>query len=512
VKRQLFAVIAGCGLAAVVAAQPFDRLRAAPSYVEGQQPAMQPPGNPSKAAGTILKNKAPVTKEVLKVTLPKSQETDLSNGVHLIVIEDHRAPQVNFTMIIDGAGGYYDPSAIPGLATFTASLMREGTTTKSSEQISEQLDRLAATVGVGAGLSSPFATVNGNGLSRNLDTVLALMADVLMNPSFPQVEIDRYRTRTRANFMNQRTQPGFLAQERLSKALFGDHPQARVSPTPAALDALTREALAEFHHAHYVPDRAVLAVAGDISLAQAKEKAEAAFGGWKKAGSAIAAQTDPPPPAGPSISFVARPNSVQTSLRVGTQSIERTSPDYDALTVANRVLGGGPTGRLFEHLREQKGYTYGAGSGFSAARVRGSWTASTDVRSEVTDPALTDLLDEIRQMREVPVPDKELADQKKALIAGFALSLENPNAILNNYIDRYLYKLPADYWDTYPARIEAVTVADIQRVAAKYWAPDRLQIVAVGDAAKVEPALKKLGEYQAYDAEGKPVNRSGSLQ
>jgi zinc protease len=196
---------------------------------------------------------------------------------------------------------------------------------------------------------------------------------------------------------------------------------------------------------------------------------------------------------------------VQTSLRIGTQGIERTNPDYDALTVANYVLGGGPTGRLFEHLREQKGYTYGAYSNFNATRIPGSWSAFTDVRSEVTDGALTDLIDEIRQMRDVALTDKELADAKKALIASFALSLESPNAILGRYIDRYMYKLPADYWDTYPQRIEAITAADAQRVAKKYWAPDRLQIVAVGDAAKVEPILKKLGAVQAFDADGKPI-------
>ena len=167
-KRHALVVALACAFTAVAAAQ---------------QPAMQPPGNPSKAAGTVLKNKAPVTKEILKVSLPKSQEADLANGVHLIVIEDHRAPQVFFQMIVDGAGGYYDPPSIPGLASFTASLMREGTATKTSEQISEQLDRLAAVVGVNAGLTSPFATVSGNGLTNNLDTVLALMADVLMNPS-----------------------------------------------------------------------------------------------------------------------------------------------------------------------------------------------------------------------------------------------------------------------------------------------------------------------------------------
>jgi zinc protease len=479
-------------------------LVAAAPAAQGPPPAAQPPS--TKAEGTILKGKAPVNKELLRVKLPKPVESDLSNGVHLIVLEDHRTPQITFQMFIDGAGGYYDPASIPGLSGFTASLMREGTTTKTSEQLSEQLDRLAATVGVGSGISSPFATVSGNGLTNNLDTVLSLMADVLMNPSFPQAEIDRYKTRTRANLMQQRTQPGFLAAERLNKAVFGDHPLARVSPTPAALDALTRDALVEFHKAHYVPDRAVLAVTGDITAEQARQKAEAAFGSWKKSGAAIAAQSAAPPLAGPSIALVVRPNSVQTSLRIGTQSIERTDPDYEALTVANRILGG-PFGRLFEHLRERKGYTYGANSFFSSSRIRGSWTASTDVRSEVTDPALTDLIDEIRQMREKPVSDKELTDAKRAIVGSFALLLENPNAILNNYLDRYFYKLPADYWDTYASRIEAITAADIQRVAQKYWAADKLQIVAVGDQSKVEPALKKLGTFQSFDAEGKPISK-----
>jgi len=423
-KRQLFVAALTATIAVGVEGQPFDILRAVPSYAQAQQPpAGAQGGNATKAEGTVLKNKAPVSKDVLRVKLPKPVEMDLSNGVHLIFLEDHRTPQVNFQMIIDGAGGYYDPSNIPGLAGFTASLMRQGTATKTSEQISEQLDRLAAGVSVGAGLSSPFATVSGNGLVTSIETVLSLMTDVLLNPSFPQTEIDRFKARTKANLMQNRAQPAFLASERLNKAVFGDHPLARVSPAPEAVDALTRDALVEFHKTHYVPDRAVLAVTGDLTPDQVKQKAEAAFGTWKKSGAVIAEQTAAAPLSGPTISLVARPKSVQTSLRVGTQSIERTDSDYVALTVANRILGG-PFGRLFEHLREQKGYTYGANSGFSASRVRGSWTASTDVRSEVTDPALTDLLAEIKQMRDVPVPAKDLDNAKRAIVGSFALLLE----------------------------------------------------------------------------------------
>jgi zinc protease len=464
-----------------------------------------PQQNPSTAPGTVLKNRAPVSSEILKVHLPKPQEADLPNGIHLMVLEDHRAPLVNMQLIVEGAGGYYDPSSSPGLAGFTAALMREGTTNKTSEQISEDLDRLAATLTVNAGTSSPFATVFASCLNDQVDTLLGMMADVVQHPSFPEAEIGRYKNRTRALLTNQRAQPGFLALERFSAAAYGDHPASRVAASPAALDALTREQLVAFHHDHYVPDHAVLAIAGDITMAAARQKIEAALGAWAKSSTALDAVKEPAAVAGPSISLVARPNSVQTNLVVGTQSVDRTSPDYVALTVANRILGGGPTARLFEHLREQKGYTYGAYSNFSAGRYRGPWSASTEVRTDVTEPALTDLLADIKQMREVPVPAKELADSQRALVASFARSLESPTAVLGNYVDLYLYKLPADYWDTYPDRINAVTPADVQRVAQKYWAPDRLQIVAVGDAGKIAPGLAKLGDVRKFDAEGKAI-------
>ena len=185
--------------------------------------AAQPPST-AQAPATVMKNKAPVSKEILKVTLPKPQEADLANGVHLMVLEDHRAPIVNFLLIIEGAGGYYDPADTPGLAGFVATLMREGTESKTSEQISSQLDRLAATVVVTAGISSPFATVSGSALSDTVDTVLATTADVVVHPAFAQAEVDRFKARTQATLMNQRSQPSFLASERFQRVVFGDHP------------------------------------------------------------------------------------------------------------------------------------------------------------------------------------------------------------------------------------------------------------------------------------------------
>jgi zinc protease len=367
---------------------------------------------------------------------------------------------------------------------------------------------MGATMGVTAGLSSPTASLTGSALTENVDKLMDLAADILLNPAFAPAEWDRFKTRTKAGLVQQRTNPGFLAQETFNRVLFGSHPAGRVSPTAANLDAITPDALAEFHRTHYAPDRAVIAFAGDITLAEAQKLVDARLGGWKKAGVPAVPVEQPPAAGDAKVYLVSRPGSVQTTLLVGTQSMVRTDPDYPALQVVNRVLGG-VMGRLFRHLREEKGYTYGIGSGFSATLYRGSWTAGTSVRTEVTEAALTDLLAEIAELRDKPVPETELADAKRAIVGSFALDLESPQAVLRYYLDNRLYGLPADYWDTYPAHISAVTAADAQAAARKYWNPAKLQIVAVGDAAKVTDILKKKGTLEVYDADGKPI-QSGS--
>jgi predicted Zn-dependent peptidase len=230
---------------------------------------------------------------------------------------------------------------------------------------------------------------------------------------------------------------------------------------------------------------------------------ESKLGGWKKRGAAAVSAKNPPAAGPAKVYLVDRPNSVQTSFAVGAQTIDRTDPDYDALLIMNQVVGGGPTSRLFTHLREEKGYTYGAYSRLDAGRYRGAWTANTDVRSDVTEPALHDLMDEIRQIREVPVPAKELQEKKRSLVASFALSLESPQQVLGYYITRWTYNLPADYWDQYPKRVMAVTAGQVQAAARRYLDPNKLQIVAVGDGKKIEETLKKFGPLEVYDTEGK---------
>jgi zinc protease len=465
----------------------------------------QPPAGQDKPQAVIIKGKAPISDKVLQVKLPRPHEADLSNGLHVMVLEDRRAPLVTMQLIVRGAGGYYDPPDHLGLAQFTAANLREGIPGKSSAEIAEQLERLAATLTVGASMSDEDATISASALVENVDEVIELMAAVVTSPQFPETELVRYKTQTRAQLMQQRANPGFLGNERFSIAVAAGHPDGRTAPSIDALDKTTREALVAFHKTHYVPDHGVIALAGDISLAEAVKKLEARFASWKKAGTPAPKVSDPEAVTTPGIMLVGRPNSVQTNLIVGTQAIRRSDADFYALTVMNKVIGGGPTGRLFRHLREEKGYTYGAGSSVVAPRWAGQWVASTSVRNEVTEPALMDLLDEIRQLRDVRIPAKEFADAKRSLVAAFALALESPQSLLQNAITRWRHGLPADYWDRYPERITAITEADAQAMAKKYLDPSRLQIVAVGNEEAVARALRKIGPVDVYDADGKKV-------
>ena len=242
-----------------------------------------------------------------------------------------------------------------------------------------------------------------------------------------------------------------------------------------------------------------------MSLDEARKLVEGRLAQWKKAGVPKPSVSEPPDHGAARVSFVARPNSVQTNLLVGTLAIDRMDPAYDIVQVMNKVIGGGPTGRLFMVLREEKSYTYGAYSGLNAGQWRGAWQASTEVRSEVTGDALRDLLAEVAKMRDQPVPDKEFQDQKRSMIGSFALSLENPQQMLSYFVTSWRYQLPADYWDKYPERITAVTQAQVQAAAKKYLDPSRLHVIAVGEPAKVAEILKKFGTVETYDTEGKRV-------
>lgn len=445
---------------------------------------------------TERKNLAPISKEVLKVRLPKPVEAKLDNGVTVLILEDHRLPAVSAQLMIRGAGGLMDPADAPGLASSTAAMLKEGTTTRSSKQIAEESDALGATIGAGSGFGSTEATISASGLSENFDQWFALMTDILLNANFPDGELQKYKQRQLVNLRQQRTSPAFLANESFRKAVYGSFPAAIVSPTPQFVAALTSEKLAKWRQERYVPQNAILAISGDVSAKQLIPKLNVAWAAWKRTDFAVSIPPSPTPVAEKRIFLIDRPGSVQTDILIGNIAIDRRSPDYLPMRLMNYILGGGASGRLFANLREEKGYTYDAHSLVTAAEYAGPWEATSQVRTPVTEGALNEFLKEFRRLRDEPVSSAELDDAKRAIVASFALSLEQPAQILGYATTRKLYGFPDDYWDTYPAKLNAVTAADIMRVAKKYIDLDTLQIVAVGDAAQIRPVLEKFGHIE----------------
>jgi predicted Zn-dependent peptidase len=455
--------------------------------------------------GAVIKGKAPVNKEVLKVKLPRAQEATLKNGLQVVLLESHKVPTFNMQLVVL-SGGLSDKPDYRGLSSFTAALLREGTSKRSSKDIAEQVDALGATLTANSGLSSMTSVVNTGGLVENLDQTLDLFADVIRNPTFPQPEVDKYKTRTLAQLQFQRSIPQFLAAEQFQRAIYGtEHPASLIAPPAESLKKLTSKDLAEFHSTYYRPNNAIIAIVGDVTMKEILPKLEKAFGDWEKG--TVPATTIPAAPAQTDsrIYLIDRPGSVQTVIQLGTLGIERTSPDYFAVLLADRVLGGGPSGRLFMNLREDKGYTYGAYSNFGGSKFRGTWVSSSEVRTDVTEGAMKEFMYELNRMRNEPVSAEELDNAKRAIIGNFALSLEQPQALLQNIITQKLYNLPADYWDTYPQKVSAINAADVQRAAKQYIDMGHLQVVAVGDAAKAREVLAKYGKVELYDADGKPV-------
>ena len=455
--------------------------------------------------GAVVKGKAPVNKEVLKVKLPRAEEATLKNGLRVVLLPAHKIPTFNMQMVVL-SGGLSDKDDYRGLASFTATLLREGTTKRSSKDIAEQVDAIGATLAANSCLSTMTSVVNTSGLIENLDQTLDLFADVIRNPTFPQAEVDKYKTRTLAQLQFQRSIPQFLALEQFNKAIYGaNHPASLVSPPAESIKKLTSKDMADFHSTYYRPNNAILAIVGDVTMKEIMPKLEKYFGDWAKGD--VPATSIPPAPAQASsrIYLIDRPGSVQTVLQLGTLGIERTSPDYFSVLLADRVLGGGPSGRLFLNLREDKGYTYGAYSNFGGSKFRGTWVSSSEVRTDVTEGAMKEFMYELNRLRNEPVSDEELDNAKRAIIGSFALSLEQPGTLLQNIITQKLYNLPADYWDTYPQKVSAITQSDVQAAAQKYIDLGHLQVVAVGDASKAREILAKYGKVELYDAEGNPV-------
>lgn len=450
-------------------------------------------------------NRAPVNKEILRVQLPRPTVAKLPNGLTVILIEDHKLPTVAFTMWIT-PGQLGDPDEIPGLASFTADMLRQGTERRTSAQLAAEVDSLGATLNANSAFGASYTTVTASGLVGDTERVLDLMNDIVLHPAFAADELAQYKRREGAALEQRLSNPGFLAQQAMRRVLYGEPPLSLSSPTKESIEKVTADDLKQFHDRYYRPGNTLLGVIGDFKTDDMRALITKQFAAWSGNAGSPLAQPKPAAPQPAKITLVDRPGSVQTYILAADRAIPRTDPDYYALEVMNQILGGGPQSRLFLDLREEHSYTYGAYSRFTSEIYPGDWAANAAVRTPVTDGSMERFLYEFKRIGDEPVPASELDDARHAIVAGFALSLERPAELLNNALQVQHFGLPADYWDKYPDRISAVTAAQVQAAAKKYVDTAHLQWVCVGDRQQIQAALAKYGPVTVVSPEGKPEN------
>ena len=449
--------------------------------------------------------RAPVNKEILRVQLPRPTVVKLKNGLTIVLEEDHKLPTIAFTMWIR-PGQLADPSELPGLAAFTAGMLREGTEKRTSEQIASDVDSLGATLEASSRFGVSYTSVNASGLITDTAKILDLMSDVVLHPSFPAGELAKYKQSEGASLEQRLSNPQFLGQQGFKRVIYGDTPMALASTTKESIEKISVEDLKRFHEKHYVPGNAILGVTGDFTASEMRATIEKYFGAWMGAAEAPEKFAAAVTPQSTKITLVDRPASVQTYIIVGDRAIRRTDPEYYGLDVMNQVLGGGPQARLFLDLREEHSLTYGAYSRFNAEIYPGDWLAFAPVRTPVTGDAMERFLYEFKKINNEPVPQGEMDDAHRAIIASFAISLEQPREILNDWLTVQYYGLPVDYWDKYPDHIAGIDAAGVQASAKKFVDLDHLQWICVGDRKEIEGVLKKYGTVSVVDVTGKAEN------
>jgi zinc protease len=449
-------------------------------------------------------NRAPVNKEILRVQLPRPTVAKLPNGLTLVLQEDHKLPTIAFTMWIR-PGQLADPADLPGLASSTADMLTEGTERRTSAQIAEEVAKLGASLDATSRFGVSYTSVNASGLINSTPQILDLMSDVVLHPAFPASELEKYKQREEAGLEARLANPNFLGQQAFRRVLYGDTPMAVTSATKESIEKLTAEDLKKFHDKHFVPGNTILGVTGDFKSAEMQAMLEKYFGAWK--GAAEAPVSYPAAtPQGTKITLVDRPASVQTYIVGGNRGIRRDDPEYYKLVVMNQIEGGGAQARLFLDLREEHSLTYGSYSRFNADIYPGDWFAFAPVRTAVTGDAMERFVFEFKRLNNEPVPQSELDDAHRAIIANFALSLEQPAQLLNDWLTVQHFGLPMDYWDKYPDHIGAIDAAGVQAAAKKFVDLSHMQWVAVGDRKLIQDTLAKYGPVTVVDVKGKAEN------
>ena len=428
---------------------------------------------------------------VPELDLPSLQRSTMANGLELIVVEKREVPLVQLNVLV-GAGSAREEASRLGLASLTADMLDEGAAGRSALDIGEAFESLGARFSISAGLHT--AQLSLRVPVTRLPEALAIAADVLLRPDFPAGELERKRADRITGLIRRHDEPNAIAAAAFDRIVYGEgHPYGRTSGgTEATLTAITVDDLRAFHRAWYRAGNATVVVVGDIEAAAARRIVEDALGGWQ--GGDVPAADIPGPSAhsGRTVYLVDKPGSAQSVISIGHLGVPRSTPDYATLEVLNTVLGGSFTSRLNQNLREDKGYTYGAGSDFDFGIGTGAFSASAAVQTDATAPALAEFVNELEAIRE-PIPADELERARNFLAMRYPAGFQSVAAVAGRIGELVQYDLPDDTFDRYVASVLGVTPDAALEAARARIRPDDLAFVVVGDRARIEDSIRALG-------------------
>jgi zinc protease len=445
-------------------------------------PAYSPPDEP-------WRKEQPKGGAAPEIKLPKPQTFTLKNGLRVVLVESHHIPVVSGRLLLFAGA---DRTKQPGLADLTAALLTEGTKSFDAIALADAVDEIGSSLDAGASHDAAF--VSFTSLTKQLDRTIELFTEVVTTPTFPEKELDRIRDQRLTSLMQQKDSPGAMTSNTAGRVVYGDsHPYAwPLVGTEASLKAFKRDELVKFWQAWYVPQNGRLLVVGDTNVDELKTKLEASLGSWK--GHAVAKD---PTPATPktgkrTIYVVDKPQASQSVVWVAHAGVTRSNPDYVPLLVANHILGGSAAGRLFMNLREAKGFSYGAYSRMGFGRGPSLFFAGGNMRGNSTKEAVSEIMKELDRIRKEPVTAEELDAAKSGTIGRMPSRFETNGAVAGMLAELEQNGLPLDWYATFAKKVEAVTAADVQRVARKYFHPETAQIIVTGDKKSVEEGLKEL--------------------
>src|SRR5262245_11233645 len=422
--------------------------------------------------------------------VPTWTTTQLANGATLMVSERHGLPLVSFTITFLGGSNQFEPAGKRGVASMTASMLSEGTATKTGDQLSDALQLLGT--GISGGVGGEEGSIGFVSTTQNFEATLAILADEMLNSTFPAEALDRLRGRTLVGLTQAKDQPVVVGAQVFNKILYGNaHPYGQ-RVTETSVKAITRDDVVAFAKAYYQPGRAIITVVGDITTPKAKAAVEKGLAAWAKAGDKPSFDYPKLPELQPAkIYLVDKPGAAQSVFNIGLPGPPRNTPDYFALQVLNTILGGQFQSRLNANIREQKGYSYGVNSNFGYGKGPGAFRAGGSIFSAKTDAALIEFMKELKGIvGEKPITDDELKTAKESLIQGLPQRFASVSAISNAVTTLSVQSLPQDYYQNYAKNVSAVTKEDLLRVAKQYIDLNHIAIVIVGDRSAIEAGLK----------------------